>query len=86
MTTDPTKVPARPWDAAWPAEVPRSLSYPAQPAWWILERNLDRHADRLAIQVVDHRSGLAGVSLTYGQLISVSWPLRSSYRPMEPMQ
>ncbi|HET7263241.1 MAG TPA: hypothetical protein VFL28_01125 [bacterium] len=33
--------------------MPRSLAYPAQPAWWILGRNLPRHAERVAIRLVD---------------------------------
>ena len=48
-----TAVPARSWDSAWPSQVPKHLRYPVQPAWWILARNLDRHANRVAIQVVD---------------------------------
>jgi hypothetical protein len=54
---DLTGVRARPWDSVWPAEVPRNLRYPVKPAWWILARKVDRHANRAAIQVVDHTSG-----------------------------
>ncbi|MDE3074259.1 MAG: long-chain fatty acid--CoA ligase [Chloroflexota bacterium] len=58
----------RPWDAAWPAHVPRSLSYPSVPAWWLLEKNLPRYADRPAINFLDHASGASIQILTYGQL------------------
>src|SRR5260221_14000897 len=69
MRPDLSSVRARPWDSAWPAEVPRNLHYPVKPAWWILARNVDRHANRVAIQVVDHTSGEPGASVSYGELM-----------------
>ena len=77
-----TAVPARSWDSAWPSQVPRHLRYPIQPAWWILARNLDRHANRVAIQVVDHTSGEAGAALTYGELIAWARRLATRLRRM----
>ena len=55
----------RPWHRVWPAHVPRSLDYPHEPAWRLLERNLPRFAHRVALQEIDHESLAAGRSLTY---------------------
>ena len=62
MTTD------RPWHRVWPAHVPRSIAYPAAPAWWLLERNLPRFADRVAIRDLDHETLSERRSLTYEAL------------------
>jgi long-chain acyl-CoA synthetase len=59
---------ARPWHAAWPPHVERSIDYPDVPAWWLLERNLPRFADRVAIREVDHQTLAEGRVLTYEQL------------------
>jgi long-chain acyl-CoA synthetase len=69
MRLDVTRDRARPWDSAWPTEVPRNLRYPVKPAWWILARNVDRHANRVAIQVIDHTSGEPGAAVSYGELM-----------------
>ena len=58
----------RPWHRVWPAHVPRSLDYPHEPAWRLLERNLPRFAHRVALQEIDHESLAAGRSLTYEEL------------------
>jgi long-chain acyl-CoA synthetase len=58
----------RPWHVAWPPHVPRSLAYPEVPAWWLLERNLPRYADRVALRQLDHTTGEAGAEVTYGAL------------------
>ena len=58
----------RPWDALWPERVPRSIEYPAQPAWWLLRRNLPRRAGRSAIRVVDPDTADERGLLTYGEL------------------
>jgi long-chain acyl-CoA synthetase len=63
ITTD------RPWHRCWPAHVPRSIAYPAAPAWWLLERNLPRFADRVAIRDLDHETLAERRSLTYGALL-----------------
>ncbi len=60
--------PARPWDAVWPAHVPRSLAYPDEPAWWLLERNVDRFADRVAIRELDPATLAERRALAYGAL------------------
>ncbi|MEK7446464.1 MAG: long-chain fatty acid--CoA ligase [candidate division NC10 bacterium] len=64
--TDPA--PARPWHGFWPAHVPRSLDYPSAPAWWLLERNLPRFADRLAVLELDPATLEEGRRLTYDEL------------------
>src|SRR5438093_5261266 len=58
----------RPWHAVWPAHVPLSREYPAVPAWWLLERNIARFADRVAVRTLDHQTLREGRSLTYEQL------------------
>jgi long-chain acyl-CoA synthetase len=60
---------ARPWDAAWPAHVPRSLDAPDVPAWWLLERNLPRFADRVAIRELDPDTLAERRVLTYEALV-----------------
>jgi long-chain acyl-CoA synthetase len=59
---------ARPWDAAWPAHVPRSLDPPDVPAWWLLERNLPRFADRVAFRELDPDTLAERRVLTYEAL------------------
>lgn len=61
---------SRPWDHAWPSYLPRSLKYPDVPAWWILEKNRDRFADRIAIRYLDHDSLREKESITYASLAS----------------
>jgi long-chain acyl-CoA synthetase len=48
--------------------VPRSLEYPREPAWRLLERNLPRLARRVALQEIDHESLATGRTLTYEAL------------------
>jgi acyl-CoA synthetase (AMP-forming)/AMP-acid ligase II len=58
----------RPWHGAWPAHLPRSLDYPRVPAWWLLERNLPRFADRVALRELDHETLTERRTLTYEAL------------------
>ena len=58
----------RPWHGAWPAHLPPSLEYPAVPAWWLLERNLPRFAERAAVRELDHDTLAEGRTLTYEAL------------------
>jgi long-chain acyl-CoA synthetase len=60
--------PARPWHGAWPAHLPLSLTYPDVPAWWLLERNVGRFPDRVALRSLDHETGAALGDLTYAAL------------------
>jgi long-chain acyl-CoA synthetase len=61
-------LPERPWHAVWPPPVPRSLDYPLVPAWWLLERNLERHAHRVAVRCLDHTTGEERAAITYREL------------------
>jgi long-chain acyl-CoA synthetase len=63
---------ARPWDASWPAGVPRSIDYPSVPAWWLLERNLADHAERIAVRHIDPPSGRELAVVTYRQLFDMA--------------
>jgi long-chain acyl-CoA synthetase len=45
-----------------------SIDYPREPAYWILERNLSRHAERTAIRYFDHQNGTELVRLSYAEL------------------
>jgi len=56
------------WHRVWPSHLPRSLDYPGEPAWRLLERNLPRFADRVALREIDHESGSTGRTLTYEEL------------------
>jgi long-chain acyl-CoA synthetase len=38
------------------------------PAWWILERNLDKHPERVAIRYLDHDTLVEREAVTYAQL------------------
>ena len=52
----------------WPAHVPRTLDYPRVPAWWLLERNLPRFAERVAVRDVDAETLAERRVLTYEAL------------------
>jgi long-chain acyl-CoA synthetase len=58
----------RPWHAVWPAHLGRSLAYPEAPAWWLLERNLPRFAERVALRELDPETLAEGRVLTYAGL------------------
>ncbi|MFQ5851340.1 MAG: long-chain fatty acid--CoA ligase [Candidatus Binatia bacterium] len=60
----------RPWHHAWPPYLPTSLAYPNVPIWWILEKNLNRFSDRIAIRFLDHESLVEKQSLTYACVVS----------------
>ena len=60
----------RPWHGSWPGHLARSLDYPSVPAWWLLERNLPRFAQRTAIRELDHTTLAEGRTLTYEALWS----------------
>ncbi len=59
---------ARPWHRVWPSHLPTSLDYPSVPAWWILERNLQRFPHRVALRTLDHETGVELNAFTYEQL------------------
>lgn len=64
----PSDTPSRPWFKVWPPHLPHALDYPLAPAWWILERNLDRHPERIAIRYLDHDTLAERETLTYAAL------------------
>jgi long-chain acyl-CoA synthetase len=66
--SSPTLDATRPWHSAWPTHLGHSLEYPAVPAWWLLERNLPRFAQRVAIRELDHTTLAEGRTLTYEAL------------------
>src|SRR5262249_62050015 len=72
----------RPWDAAWPARVPRTLDYPLAPAWWLLERNLERHADRVVLRCLDSATGAESKALTYAELAAWARALAAGLRAL----
>jgi long-chain acyl-CoA synthetase len=71
---------ARPWDAVWPAHVPRSLDPPAVPAWWLLERNLPRFASRVAVRELDPETLAERRVLTYEALVRAARGAASGLR------
>lgn len=58
----------RAWFGSWPGHLPKHLDYPNVPAWWILERNLERFADKDAVLFLDHKDGTELDRLTYREL------------------
>jgi long-chain acyl-CoA synthetase len=73
-------VPTRPWHGAWPSHLPHSLDYPSVPAWSLLERNLPRFADRVAVREVDHESLAEGRALTYEQCLRAARGIATGLR------
>jgi long-chain acyl-CoA synthetase len=58
----------RPWFKVWPHRLPKTLKYPPVPAWWILEHNLERFSNRVAIIFVNYEDLREIEQLTYGEL------------------
>jgi long-chain acyl-CoA synthetase len=48
------------------------------PAWWLLERNLERYPDRVAVRHLDHETGTEVTTLTYAALASRARALATS--------
>ena len=65
------------WHRCWPSRVPKWMAYPAQPAWWILWRNLPRYAHRVAIRCLDAESAEERQVFTYEDLARSSEALAS---------
>ncbi len=59
---------SRPWFRSWPGHLPKHLVYPDVPAWWILERNLERFADKDAVLFLHHEDRTELDRLTYREL------------------
>jgi len=58
----------RPWFGVWPGHMPFHIDYPQVPAWWIMERNLDRFAERTMVIFVNHEDMSEVKRLTYAEL------------------
>ena len=58
----------RPWHKVWPGHLPNVLEFPQVPAWWILQRSVERFADKTAVVFVNHESLDEMELLTYGEL------------------
>ena len=58
----------RPWFKVWPRHLPKNLEYPQVPAWWIIERNMNRFADRTAIIFLNHEDLSEIERLSYSDL------------------
>ncbi len=61
---------SRPWHRAWPSHLPFSLDYPNVPVWWVIDKNLDRFGDRVAVRFLDHESLCERQTVIYSCLIS----------------
>ena len=59
---------SRPWFRSWPDHLPKHLVYPDVPAWWILERNLERFANKDAVLFLHHEDLTELDRLTYREL------------------
>ncbi len=68
MTSEDISQEQRPWFGSWPAHLPKHLAYPNVPAWWILERNLERFADKDAVLFLHHENLAELDRLTYRDL------------------
>ena len=72
----------RPWFGAWPPHMPLHIDYPKVPSWWILERNLDRFADKKAVIFVRQEDLGEIQSLTYAELWRGANALAASLREL----
>jgi long-chain acyl-CoA synthetase len=71
---------SRPWFGAWPDHLPRALDYPRAPAWWLLERNLERYPERVAVRYLDYETAAEVASLSYAALASRARALAKNLR------
>jgi len=58
----------RPWFKVWPDHLPKNLKYPDVPAWWIMQRNIERFAEKTAVILVNHENLGEIERMTYGEL------------------
>jgi long-chain acyl-CoA synthetase len=68
MTSEDISQEQRLWFGSWPGHLPKHLAYPNVPAWWILERNLERFADKDALLFLHHEDRTELERLTYRDL------------------
>jgi long-chain acyl-CoA synthetase len=71
---------SRPWFGAWPDHLPHALDYPRAPAWWLLERNLERYPERVAVRYLDYETAAEVASLSYAALASRARALAKNLR------
>ena len=60
--------------------MPRSLAYPEVPAWWILERSVERFPHRCALRILDHETGVELGALTYEALWRSAGAVATGFR------
>ncbi len=72
----------RPWFKVWPSYLPKHLSYPSVPAWWILERNLDHLSQKVAVLFLNHEDLKEIERLTYGELWQQATSLSAGLREL----
>ncbi|MGH7335624.1 MAG: AMP-binding protein [Candidatus Rokuibacteriota bacterium] len=77
---EPSRASGRPWAGAWPSHLARALDYPAVPAWWILEQNLPRFAERVAVREVEPETLAERRVLTYEQLVGAARGIATGLR------
>ena len=66
----------------WPTHLPPTLAYPEVPAWWVLERNLERFSQRLALRMLDYDTGAELGTLTYEALWEAVRALAAGFRSL----
>jgi len=80
--TGPAIIEDRPWFKAWPGHLPKSINYPDVPAWWILERNMSRFADKTAILFLNHEDLSEIERLSYRDLWQKAGALAAGLREL----
>lgn len=72
----------RPWFKSWPSHLEKKITFPDKPAWWILEKNIDRFADRDAVIFINHENLAEYERLTYAELWRKANSLAAHLREM----
>ncbi len=72
----------RPWFKSWPSHLDKEIVFPNKPAWWILERNVERFADKDAIIFINHENQQEFERLTYKELWQKANSLAANLREL----
>ena len=72
----------RPWYKYWPRHIPHSLDYPNVPAWWLLERSIEKYGDKDAVIFIDYKDMTEISRLTYSELYKNCVALSVSLRKL----
>ena len=72
----------RQWFTSWPRHLKKDFVIPQKAAWWILERNVERFADRDAIVFVNHETLNEFERLTYRELWQKANSLAANLREL----